>query len=451
MDRILDNIPEELLLALLENPYEGLILIDADGIIRFMSSLNKESCPINVETAIGRHISEVSPDSRLPRVLKTGKAEIGRSTLLKSRDRVGVRIPLFHKGRVVGVAGKLMFMNLAKFKELYRRIEDLKTQIDSYRFQLNQVDGGRYTFENMIGESALVRKAGELARQAAVTDTAVIITGEAGTGKDRLARTIHQSGNRHRHNFIKVNCAAMSNEAIKAELLGQDPGRIGKLELAHNGTLFLDEIGDMPLDSQDKLFRVLREKRVGRWLDSEKPTTLDYRVICATSRNMKDLIEKKEFHSDLYHHLNGINIQLPALRNVKDDIRILFFHFLNELSTGAQYGIPDVSDDVLDAVNQHAWPGNVHELRNTVERAFILSRGRRIEPGDLPFAGVQPSPVEPRDQDEVIPLKQLIADTERRAIQRALEKTGNNRAEAAKKLGIHRTGLYQKLKKYNIP
>jgi transcriptional regulator with PAS, ATPase and Fis domain len=454
---MLDNIPEELLLALLDNPYESLILIDADGIVRYMSTSNEGVYPVKVESAIGKHITEVSPDTRLPRILQTGKAEIGRSMILKSENRVIARIPLIYKGRVVGAAGKLMFMNPEKLKELYDRIETLETKIDFYQDQLNQVYGGRYSFESIIGESVLIRKAKDLARQAAATDAAVIITGESGTGKELFAHSIHQASRRRKQNFVRVNCAAIPSELIEAELFGYEPGsftgakkngKAGKFELAHNGTIFLDEIGDMPMALQVKLMRILQEKEVER-LGSDKPMPINFRVISATNRDIKRLIEKKDFRLDLFYRLNVIHIHLPALREIRDDIHALFFHLLNKLSPGAQSRILDVSDEALDAMYHYHWPGNIRELRNVAERALILCRNRRIDLGDLPFNSAT-AQVELNAKDAVAPLKLLMADTERRAILRVLEQTGNNRAEAAKLLGIHRTGLYQKMKKHGI-
>lgn len=455
---MLENISEELLLALLDNPYESLILVDAEGVVRYMSSSNKGVYPVNVESAIGKHITEVSPNTRLPRILKTGKAEIGRSMMLRRKNRVIARIPLIHNGRVVGAAGKLMFMNPEKLKELYGRIETLENKIDYYQDQLNQVYGGRYSFDSIIGESELILKAKELARQAAATDAAVIITGESGTGKELFAHSIHQASRRYKQNFVRVNCAAIPNELIEAEMFGYEPGsftgakkngKAGKFELAHNGTIFLDEIGDMPMTMQVKLMRILQEKEVER-LGADKPMAINFRVVSATNHNIKTLIDKKDFRLDLFYRLNVIHIHLPALRDIRDDIHAIFRHLLNKLSPGGRSGITEICEEALDAMVHYHWPGNIRELRNVTERALILCKNRRIELSDLSINSSGYPQIEPAAKDVVGPLKSLMADTERRAIIRALERTGNNRAEAAKILGIHRTGLYQKMKKHSI-
>jgi len=455
---MLKDIPEDLLEALLENPYESLILVDAQGIVRFMSASNEGVYPMSVKEAIGKHIREVSPKTRLPRILETGKAEIGRSMVLKSKNRVIARIPLIRDGRVIGAAGKLMFMSPKKLKELYERIENLETKIDFYQSELNQVYGGRYSFDSIIGTSEPIRKAKELARQAAATDAAVILTGESGTGKELFAHSIHQASRRRDQNFVRVNCAAIPADLIESELFGYEAGaftgarkkgKAGKFELAHNGTIFLDEIGDMPMALQVKLMRVLEEKEVER-IGSRNPKPINFRVISATNRDLKKLIDKQAFRLDLYYRLNVMHIRLPALREIRGDIPSIFHHFFDRLSVGKRSRIRAVSPEALEAMQQYPWPGNIRELRNVVERAMIVCQGDVIERADLPLEKGVPAPVPSFSEDALPSLKQLLKETERQAILAALEHTGNNRAEAAKILGIHRTGLYQKMKKHGI-
>jgi transcriptional regulator with PAS, ATPase and Fis domain len=454
----LKDIPRELLEALLENPYESLILVDAEGVVRYMSASNEGVYKIPVKDAVGKHISEVSPKTRLPRILETGKAEIGRSMVLKSRNRVIARIPLIRDGRVIGAAGKLMFMSPQKLKELYDRIENLETKLDFYQSELNQVYGGRYSFDSIVGTTEPIRNAKELARQAAATDAAVILTGESGTGKELFAHSIHQASERRDQHFVRVNCAAIPADLIESELFGYEAGaftgarkkgKAGKFELAHNGTIFLDEIGDMPMALQVKLMRVLEEKEVER-IGSRTPKSINFRVISATNRDLKKLIDKQAFRLDLYYRLNVVHIHLPALREIREDIPSIFHHFFDRLSVGKKPRIRTVAPDALEAMQQYAWPGNIRELRNVVERAMIVCQSDTIARSDLPLEK-SVAPAVPAFTDGAIPsLKQLLQETERQAILAALEHTGNNRAEAAKILGIHRTGLYQKMRKHGI-
>ncbi len=454
----IEDIPEDLLMALLDNPYESLILIDSEGIIRFMSSSNEGIYPIPVKDAIGRHITEVSADTRMPRILQTRKAEIGRSMVLKNQHRVVARIPLFKDGRVVGAAGKLMFMSPEKLKELYGRIDALKNNLDFYKETLNQVYGSRYTFENIIGNSALSLKAKALARQAAESDSPVLIIGESGTGKELFAHAIHQISRRRNHNFVKVNSASIPGELIESELFGYEPGAFtgarkqgkpGKFELSHQGTIFLDEIGDMPPLLQVKLMRVLQEKEIERI--GGKPRQIDFRVISATNLDLETMVRLKTFRLDLFYRLNVIIIRLPPLRDIREDILPIFNHFLNQLSLENHRKIHAISTEAAAALRQYSWPGNIRELRNVAERALIVCRGDRIELNDLPMSVTVKPPGEPHSNNALdLSLKALIENAERAAILQALEATGHNRNMAAALLKIHRTGLYQKMKKYRI-
>jgi transcriptional regulator with PAS, ATPase and Fis domain len=455
---MLNDIPRDLLQGLLDNPYESLILVDGDGIIRFMSQANDSVYPLASKDSIGKHIQKISPKTRLTRVLKTGKAEIGRSMTLQRKSRIISRMPIVKDGKVIGAAGKLMFKSPEVLRKLYDRIESLETKIDYYKDALKTVYGGRYSFDNFIGETDAMQRVKEAGRQAAKSGASVLITGESGTGKELFAHAIHQSSRRSRQNFVRVNCASIPSELIESELFGYDPGtftgarkqgKAGKFELAHNGTIFLDEIGDMPMTLQVKLMRVLQEREIER-LGSNNPKSINFRVISATNRNLKTMLEHKDFRLDLYYRLNVFHIHLPALREIRDDIPAIFHHYLNALSADKACNVPAVSDEVIETMRSYSWPGNVRELRNVTERALIVCKADRIEMEDLPIEKSRSSRPQRQPFGAAGSLKQLMEHTEKQAILHALQQAGNNRAEAAKRLGIHRTGLYQKMKKYGI-
>ena len=454
---ILENIPYDLLFSLLDNSYESLILVDADGIVRFMSQGNEGVTPISVKDSIGRHIKDIRPDSKMIRVLKTGKAELGRSMVLNHKNRVIARIPLFKNGRVSGVAGKLVFNSPEHLKKFYNRINYLKSQIDYYKEELNRPYGIRYTLDNVIGRSVLIRQAKVLAQRAAESDSAVLITGESGTGKELFAHSIHELSRRKKNNFVRVNCSAIPGELIESELFGYEAGaftgankngKVGKFELAHRGTIFLDEIGDMPLLLQVKLMRVLQEKEIERL--GGKPKQIDFRIISATNRDLEKLMISKEFRLDLYYRLNVFTIHLPPLREIKEDIPEIFKHFLDKLNPGNKQKITTMSSEAVKAMLNYSWPGNLRELRNIAERAMILCRGGRIDLDDLPISIRQGRNTSFPGNSTGGSLKTIMEHTEKKLIQDALEKTDNSRQKAAAVLGIHRTGLYQKMKKYNI-
>jgi len=454
----LQNIPRELLFGLLDNPHESLILIDKAGFVQFLSSTNETFFDVKREDAIGRHVTEINPDTKLLETLKSGKAEIGRMMTMKGRQRIIARIPILHRGEIIGAAGKVMFAHPEKFKELYGRIETLESKLDYFKKELYQAFGSRYSFDNIIGQSSAMIKAKAVAAQAANTDSAVIISGESGTGKELFAHAIHQASQRRDHNFIRVNSASIPGELIESELFGYEAGAFtgadkkgkpGKFELADKGTIFFDEIGDMPLNMQVKLLRVLQEKEIER-VGSRRPRKIDFRFICATNRNVEKMLSSGEFRLDLYYRINVITVSLSPLREIKDDIPLFFNAFLAELSGELKKKVKPVATDTMALLQSYAWPGNMRELRNIAERALIVSQGETITLDDLPPVIRTTAATIPTGSHALSPLKEIMEQTEKQAVARALEINGNNRVAAAKMLGIHRTGLYQKMKKHRL-
>lgn len=457
-NRLLQNISGELLFGLLDNPNESLILIDSQGIVQFISHTNESFFEVKLENAIGRHVTDINPDTELLETLKSGKAEIGRMMTMKGRQRIIARIPIFHQGEIIGAAGKVMFAHPEKLKELYERIETLESRLDYYKNELFQAFGSRYSFDNIIGQSASILKAKAMAAQAANTDSAVIISGESGTGKEMFAHAIHQDSRRRDQNFIRVNSASIPSELIESELFGYEAGAFtgadkkgkpGRFELADKGTIFFDEIGDMPLKMQVKLLRVLQEKEIER-VGSRKPRKIDFRFICATNRNVEKMISSGEFRLDLYYRINVINVSLPPLREIKNDIPLFFNAFLTELSGEMKKKVKPVAEDTMALLQSYGWPGNMRELRNIAERALIVSRGETITLDDLPPVVKETAESIPTGSQSLPMLKEIMETTEKQAIARALKLTGENRVAASKMLGIHRTGLYQKMKKHGL-
>ncbi|NCO61194.1 hypothetical protein GW871_12235, partial [bacterium] len=245
-----EKIPPELLDALLENPHESQILVDREGIIRFISRHTEEFYEVSQDDFFGRHILEMNPDSLLPQVIATGKAEIGRVFRMGGRERIVARIPLKDReGKIVGAVGKLMFWHIQQVNDLVRQVEVLEDKLDYYQKELHAVYSDWFALEKIVGESPEIRKAKAVAAQAARSDLAVLITGETGTGKEIFAHAIHQLSARRDKPFVKVNCAAIPFELFESEMFGYEPGAFtgaskkgkpGKFELADKGTIFLD-------------------------------------------------------------------------------------------------------------------------------------------------------------------------------------------------------------------
>jgi len=454
-----ENIPAELLDALLENPYESNILVDNQGVIRYISKTSEEFFEPTQLDVVGLKITELNPSSQLIRVLQTGRAEIGRLFVMKGKERVVARIPLRDRnGDIVGAVAKLMFWNPGKIKELVRQVEVLESRLNYYEKELQNIYSSRYTLEGVIGESPLIQEAKQAAIQAAQSDLAVLITGETGTGKEIFAHAIHQLSKRRSHPFVRVNCASIPRELMESELFGYErgaftgadkKGKPGKFELADKGTIFLDEVGDMPMTMQAKLLRVIQEREVER-VGGTKPLLLDFRVIAATNRDLKNLVKAGNFREDLFYRLNIFQIKTPSLRTMREDIPRLAYHFLAANADRRQGGSRKITREAMVCLTAYDWPGNARELRNVMQRANALNLGGPVLMEHLPM--------EVRDMGESgLPigydLRSLSEErtlAERRAIRKALRYTKGNRSQAAKLLGIHRTGLYQKMKQYGI-
>ena len=301
------SIPRELLEALLDNPHESQILVDAQGIVRFISSFNEQFYRTSQGESIGRHILELNPDSELPRVLRTGRAEIGRLFRLHGKERFVARIPLRDRqGNVVGAVGKLLFWHPEKVKQMARQLEVMESRLNYYQKELHTVYSSRYSMQRIVGESRPLREAKRVATQAASSDLDVLITGETGTGKEVFAHAIHLQSARGDRPLVRVNCASIPHELFESELFGyeagaftgaQKKGKPGKFELADKGTIFLDEVGDLPLALQAKLLRVIQEREVER-LGSNRTLKLDFRVIAATNRDLAAMMEQGQFRRE---------------------------------------------------------------------------------------------------------------------------------------------------------
>jgi two-component system response regulator AtoC len=309
--------------------------------------------------------------------------------------------------------------------------------------------------DGVVARSAGMQKVMALARQVADAPTTVLVTGETGVGKEVVARAIHDRSPRRARPFVAVNCAAIPGELLEAELFGVSRGaytgavkdRPGKLEIADGGTLFLDEIGDMPPSLQPKLLRVLQEGAVER-LGSNVSRPVDARIIAATHRDLSALVADGRFRQDLYYRINVFPIHVPPLRERPEDVEALAHHALARF--GERLGMhAKLSERAVGALRGHAWPGNVRELMNVLERAVLLSQDAVIDHVELPAAGSGGSGGTPGD-GSVLALSDAVARAERAAIQAALERTGDNKAQAAKLLGVSVRTLFYKLDKLGL-
>ncbi|HEY8530334.1 MAG TPA: sigma-54 dependent transcriptional regulator [Paenibacillaceae bacterium] len=314
--------------------------------------------------------------------------------------------------------------------------------------------------DSIIGVSPAMKSIMHLVERVAPTDASVLLTGESGTGKTKVAKIIHQWSDRSHRPFIAVNCAAIPEQLLESELFGYEKGaftgahaqRKGKFEAADGGTIFLDEIGEISASLQAKLLQVTQEKQFMR-LGSNEPVKVDTRIIAATNRNLKKMVQEGSFREDLYYRLNIVDIYIPPLRERKEDIPLLIEEFLNRHRQRYNRQF-EISRELLQILMEYDWPGNVRELENAIERAVILCRGDKLSIEDFPEKIRNPKrrkeAQEPVVFDSRQTLYEQLEEIEKRFILNALEETGGNASQAAKKLGISRQNLLYKMNKYAV-
>ena len=312
--------------------------------------------------------------------------------------------------------------------------------------------GDNDPFSRMIGTSPKMRNLVESLREVARTDSTVLLTGESGTGKGLAARTVHEASDRADSPFVEANCVVYSEGLLHSELFGHEKGSFtgatkqkrGRFELARGGTIFLDEIGDIQPSTQLLLLRVLQERTFER-VGGEETLDADVRLVAATNRDLQVAMERGEFRSDLYFRLNVIPVRMPSLREHLEDVPELARFFADQVAERVKRDVEGFTDDALDAMMRYDWPGNIRELENTVERMVVLSRSARLHAGDLPEAIVGKA----RRASVAVP-DGTLQDLEATRIREVLAECGGNKKLAARRLGIHRSTLYAKLKKYAI-
>ena len=446
----------ELFQLIFNNLPSGAMVTDGSGTVLHLNKPYADFLGVDITRSIGKHCTEVVENTRMHIVGKTGVAEINQIQMIRGQNIVVHRIPILKKDAVIAVFGLVMFQDMSELVKLSRKLHSLESKVNSYEKELLKLRSTRYTLDSIIGTSRMISGLKEEALMAAANTSPVLLTGESGTGKELFAQAIHHAGVRKMQAFIHLNCAAIPRDLLESELFGYDRGAFtgalsggkpGKFELADQGTIFLDEIGDLPLEMQPKLLRVLEEKAFER-VGGNSLIRSDFRLIAATNADLEKLIEQGRFRKDLYYRLNVISLHIPPLRQRPEDVAPLAEHLLTCIARKNGFGTIHINTSALKALQDHSWQGNVRELANVLERAMLTMHGNEILPTDLPFLAKKASTslVAPLIQ----PIRDLQAETEKAAILAALQQTGNNKAEAAALLGIHRTQLYKKLRKYGL-
>jgi two-component system response regulator HydG len=342
--------------------------------------------------------------------------------------------------------------NITGAVETITDITDLiekETQIETFRRELETED----QFYGILGTSMPMQQVFAMITNASESDAPVIIFGESGTGKELVARAIHNSGPRKTKPYVKVSCAALNESLLESELFGHVKGaftgafqsRTGRFEAAHDGDIFLDEIGDLPLSTQVKLLRVLEEKTIER-VGDHRSIRIDVRIITATNKDLKQLVDQGAFREDFYYRINVVPIWVPPLRERTSDIPLLAESFFQRICLKSEKRIRGIANDALDLMIRYPWPGNVRELKSTLEYAFVACQGAMIGPEHLPPNILHMGPTHETDEPSSVGLDEI----KKQRLMDALHQSGGNQSEASRILGISRTSVWSQIKKYGI-
>ena len=431
--------------AIMDSISDGVLTLDNEGRIIHINQQASENLGIDHWSAVGEKLTDLMiPENELFFSRINDKRRLYGEPLVIRRKNDSIKLavsctPLASKEQ--GTLGTVIIIQpMKQYNKMIERISGAQAKI---------------TFSDIIGQSADFKYAIQCAEMAAKTDSSILLLGESGVGKDMFAQAIHNAGSRSREPFFAINCAALPRELVSSELFGYEEGAFtgarkggnpGKFELADQGTIFLDEIGEMPLDLQGSLLRVLEEGNVTR-LGGREITSVNVRIIAATNKNLKEEVRKGNFRLDLYYRLRVIDVQIPALRDRKDDIPTLVDYFVKTIGPRLGKEITRVDEKVVQVLSNYDWPGNVRELSNVIERAINMSTGKTLTADVFPL--------ELRcNIEEQAPIwgKRLPKDPQlqEQIIRSYLEKHNHNKTRVAQELGISRSSLYRKMEKFSI-
>ncbi len=462
----------EILDKMFDSPFDGMIVVNREGKLLYMSKVHEDSLGLTRGEALGRQITDILPNSKIHRVLETGKSEVGQLQDLMGTIRIVSRFPVKNENDTIGAYGRIMFRGPEAVQKMSHELSKLKDQIELYKKEITSLRGDEVHLDSIVGSSDCMQQLKEDIKKVAKLDVPVLLLGESGTGKEMVAQAIHQLSRRHHHKMVTVNAAALPSTLVESELFGyeagaftgaQKKGRKGKFELADKSTLFLDEIGDMPMDVQVKLLRVLQDG-VFEHVGGDRELYSDFRLVSATNRDLGQLIEENDFRLDLYYRVSSVIIHLPPLKERLEDIPELVEHYISKSSTRLGRTIYQINPSVYSYLQEQPWPGNVRQLLNELERACIFCEGNELTVDAFrPELGLQQNglPKATRvgaegrsngvlsakgiDVDSAKTLKERLELVESELIQDAMKRYDGNKKRVSEELGISRSYLYKKL------
>lgn len=428
---------------------------------------------VDHQQVIGKHVSDVIPGTKLPEIAAIGRTDDNQ--LMEMYDHINnkmtnvlcKRIPLIKDGKIVGATGIVTIDQISEIERLSNELKELQVENEEFRKTITDLtkDHLSSATSQIIGSSEAINTCRELVDKFSPSDLPILLTGETGTGKEIFAKTIHENSNRRDKTMVKINCAAIPAELLESELFGYEAGaftgakakgKVGLFEIADHGTLLLDEIGEMPIHLQPKLLRVLQEQLITR-IGGTRERKIDVRILASTNKDLTQLIKEGKFREDLYYRINSVEIEIPPLREHLSDLLVLCNYFVNIVNE--KYGIhtEGIDSDVMKLFASYNWPGNIRELRHTIERLAYLNPSGTITLKDCDFVLKKINSEEKKNEEQNLeridskhPLRNKKESLEIQAICSALEASRWNKTMAAKMLGINRSVLYDKIKKYHI-
>ena len=434
---------------ILDSLYDGILIIDSEGIVRYINPAYTRITKVKEEDIIGKKLSDVRKGSYLTEVIKSGKLQLNVHRKMDEVEYIVNMVPIY--GKKNKVLGGISLLN--ELNDVYKLTEKLnlsKIIIQNLKEHVKSLGSGKYNFDDIIAVDKKSVEIKEFAKRIALTDSNVLITGESGTGKELYASAIHNFSLRKDFPFIPVNCASFEKSLIESELFGYEEGtftgakkngKTGLFQLANGGVLFLDEIGELEYGLQGKLLRVLQEKSI-RKIGGSKEIPIDVRLICATNKDLFKLMEEGKFRRDLYYRIAIIPLTIPPLRERKDDIPALANKFISDLSQKYKKDM-FLSQEAIQLLKEYEWCGNIRELKNIIEFTFNMREEKVILKEHLPIK------VEENILDsEIIELNEYINKVKKEYINKAIAKYGDSvegKKKAAKALGISLATFYNKL------
>ncbi|HAQ39597.1 MAG TPA: sigma-54-dependent Fis family transcriptional regulator [Clostridiales bacterium] len=462
------NIPIKCIELIFEQ--SGIISVtDKDGRYIYVNNRWQEDTGISEKDAIGKYNHELIEGSRALSAIKSGKV-ITADFFMRKKDGENLPgimsyVPIVAEDKVVGCYISSSFSSIEKAMEFSARLEEVTAEFEFLKGEMRKRSGVKYNVEDIIGESDPMKILKEQIYQAGVSDSTVLVEGETGTGKELVAHSIHSCSLRNIFPFVKVNCSAIPPTLMESEFFGYEEGTFtgakkggkrGKFEIAHLGSIFLDEINQMDLLIQPKLLRVLQEREIER-IGSSESIPVDVRVISASNVSLREMVQHKEFRNDLFYRLNIINIIIPPLRERREDIPLLADSIIQKLNSKMGREIEGISAKALEYLKERDWPGNVRELQNIIERAMNVCIGNSLNLDEIrKIETVRMAGTKEKIISNAVKIDTDISFTDKKnilekdMILKALESCDNNKSKTARFLGISRTLLYQKIKKYEI-